>query len=167
MSLLDRLQSLVTGIADVASEYKELHRKLAVARDRRKFLLTAPRPRACMLAALDRTLDEYRLHFDDKVRQLVTQLQDTPCDQPHALQPGGYDLLARLTERHALTYLLGTTLRTEIRRAVGEMPWPESGPAAGPRATELARVDREIAEIEAAIAEARDRANQAGIALEA
>lgn len=165
--IFDRIRSLASSVRDLGAEYSAIAAELDAARARRTWLEKAPRPKACLLAAVDRMLtDQYRVHFDAKVRELVARIQDSPCDKVVAELPGGFDALAPLTSKLPLTYLLEATLKSELHRAINAMDWrKDCGPPAGQRAVEKAQLDRKIEALEAELAQVRIDAEVAGVSL--
>lgn len=162
-SVLDRVKSLMGSVSAAAREYRALGEQLAKAKERRTFLQTAPRPRACTLATLDNFIDRtYQDRFDEQAQKVLERMQGNPCDA--VTMHGNFDPLLQITSGPSLTYLLTIVLKSELKRVAETMTWPgECGPVARERVAEIAKLDKQIADLEREIEEVRSAADQAGV----
>jgi hypothetical protein len=165
--LLSRIRSLVAGVREIGAEYKAIGQALADAQSKRAELERLPRPRECLLRALNSYVDSKRDAFDKHARAIVDEIQRDPCGAVEGHRAPGYNFLDPLIRGEALNHLLATTLKNELARVVNTMHFENVGPPIASRAAERDRLDRQIADLKKQLAEIQAEADRAGVLLEA
>lgn len=154
-------------VSGVKGNLGELREKKAKLEKRAEDLKTLARPRDevadLVCARIDEIAGLHPARFAHSLQALIHQ----PLDQPHpdaddegtasqirVLTTTGHNMGAATTKtvERALFFLLNDQVKAGVRKAIAEMPYPDAvGPPMPDRLKEIARVESEIAAIQAQI----------------
>lgn len=169
--MLDFLK-VKTHVDHLRDEVNQIRSNIEEKKRQRQDLETLPLPRKDLANLVCEWVDQEAKQFPSNLRHGINFLINRPnidvIDRSFALLhvgAGGYNSTTQLPPAN-LCYLLGDLIKSNLRRAFDEMDYPDDvGPTRAARPAMLAKLNKEIASLEAKEAELVAHADSVGISL--
>lgn len=163
------------SVDGLAKQVREIKSQIEAKKRKREDISTAPAARSDIRALMARMVEQRAAEHADAFGKMLAQFARRPDNivNPQGMQQTlvlgtpavGVAPSARSLEA-GLCNILGDAVLAGLLRQVDEMPWPNEGLPHAERAPLLAKLDREIGELERELAELNGSARAAGIFIE-
>lgn len=163
------------ALVDLGGQMATLRKDKETLMRKREDLVIAPGTKADVIAMFHAHIDEHAAHFPQRLRQAIESNSAFGRD-PHRGPDGKpqFGVLSQARRSHhnpcsatdleeSLYFILGPAIKKATADAINAMDWPAEAAPLADRAAQLAKLDKEIGELEQAEAEMRSAATAAGV----